>query len=57
MQEGVSEQVRRLATAAEVSPDQKAIVLGVYLIRQVGADVLDLPPGSEIRKQQSTSTA
>jgi hypothetical protein len=52
-QEGVGGQIKRLAAAADVSPDQKAIILGVYLIRQVGADVLDLAVqalGIEIRK-------
>ena len=41
-QEGVSDQIKRLAAASDVSADQKSIILGVYLIRQVGADVLDL---------------
>jgi len=53
-QEGVNQQIERLAQAPGVSVDQKAIILGVYLIRQVGADVLDLAVqalGAEIRKQ------
>jgi hypothetical protein len=52
-QEGVSQQIQRLAEAAGISADQKAIILGVYLIRQVGADVLDLAVQAlapEIRK-------
>jgi len=59
-QEGVSEQIKRLGAADDVSPSQKAIILGVYLIRQVGADVLDLAVqalGSEIRKQPPPSDA
>ncbi len=58
-QEGVSQQIERLAEAAGVSTDQRAIILGVYLIRQVGADVLDLAVqalGAEIRKQPSVET-
>ncbi len=52
-QEGVRQQIDRLAEAVDVSTDQKAIILGVYLIRQVGAHVLDLAVqalGTEIQK-------
>lgn len=52
-QQGVSEQIKRLAAATDISLDQKAIILGVYLIRLVGADVLDLAVealGAEICK-------
>jgi hypothetical protein len=53
-QDGVGDQIKRLASATDVSREQKSIILGVYLIRQVGADVLDLAVqalGAEIRKQ------
>lgn len=59
-QEGVSDQIKRLATASDVSSDQKSIILGVYLIRQVGADVLDLAVqalGVEIRRRPAPTDA
>jgi hypothetical protein len=59
-QQGVSEQIKRLAATAEVGADQKAIILGVYLIRLVGTDVLDLAVealGAEIRKGSSPVAA
>lgn len=59
-QEGVGTQIKRLATSADISLDQKAIILGVYLIRMVGADVLDLAVqalGAEIRKQPAPIAA
>jgi len=59
-QEGVSDQIKRLAAASDVSSDQKSIILGVYLIRQVGADVLDLAVqalGVEIRRRPAPTDA
>jgi hypothetical protein len=52
-QQGVSDQIRRLAAETDISTDQKAIILGVYMLRQVGADVLALAVqalGADIRK-------
>jgi len=51
-QKGASEQIRSLAQSPELGEDAKAVILGVYLIRQVGADVLELAVralGPEIR--------
>ncbi len=59
-QEGVSDQIKRLAAASDVSADQKSIILGVYLIRQVGADMLDLAVqalGAEIRRRPAPADA
>lgn len=53
-QKAVGEQIKALAATKEMTDDTKAIVLGVYLIRQVGADVLELSVralGSNIAKR------
>jgi hypothetical protein len=58
-QKGVSDQIRSLAEAADIR-DAKAIILGVYLIRQVGADVLELAVqalGPEISRDPPPSPA
>ena len=53
-QVGLREQISRLAADRDISSDQKSVILGVYLLRQVGADVLALAVealGPEIRRQ------
>lgn len=53
-QVGLREQISRLAADRDISPEQKSVILGVYLLRQVGADVLALAVealGPEIRRQ------
>lgn len=57
-QKAVAEQVKDLAAATNVSDDAKAIILGVYLIRLVGADVLERSVralGSNITKTPAPS--
>lgn len=52
-QKGVSDQIKSLAATPDIRLELKATILGVYLIRQVGSDVLDLAVqalGTEIRK-------
>ncbi len=55
-QKAAGDQIRGLANSTEISKEAKAIILGVYLIRQVGADVLALAVralGAEIEKEPS----
>jgi hypothetical protein len=40
MQESVGEQIKKLANTS-MSREAKTIVLGIYMIQQAGADVLD----------------
>jgi hypothetical protein len=59
-QKGISDQIRSLAEATELSEDAKAVILGVYLIRQVGANVLERAVralGAEIRGQPPLADA
>jgi hypothetical protein len=58
-QKNISDQIKGLASTPDILPDQKSTILGVYLIRVVGAEVLDLAVqalGSEIRKTTPTGT-
>ena len=51
-QKGLSDQIKTLADATDLSDEAKSVILGVYLIRLVGADVLYLAVqalGSQIR--------